>query len=235
LRRATSKANKSPCPRRVQNWPHRLKRPCNRAQKDSIAASAGSLARACPCVSARRVSAIPRPCLWQTPATAPASGPQKPFRERRTRHNCGRRGSADLCALLFEPGHKGEICGTVPRLAVVAMGTRRFSSFVWQNTVFVSALCCKHSEVMAQTTVPVYLTGKLGSMVYTANRQGTAVRMLVTPKNPISCAGAKAHPTATSSILHHSTTPLFSPTAAPPRRVIASGQTSSRVPGSSFR
>ena len=37
---------------------------------------------------------------------------------------------------------------------------------------------------MAQTTVPVYLSGKLGSMVYTGNRQGTAVRMLVTPKNP---------------------------------------------------
>ena len=37
---------------------------------------------------------------------------------------------------------------------------------------------------MAQSTVPVYLTGKLGSMVYTANRKGTAVRMLVTPKNP---------------------------------------------------
>jgi len=40
---------------------------------------------------------------------------------------------------------------------------------------------CHH---MAQTTVPVYLSGKLGSMVYTGNRQGTAVRMLVTPKNP---------------------------------------------------
>ena len=37
---------------------------------------------------------------------------------------------------------------------------------------------------MAQSTVPVYLTGKVGSIVYTANRQGTAVRMLVTPKNP---------------------------------------------------
>jgi len=37
---------------------------------------------------------------------------------------------------------------------------------------------------MAQTTVPVYLTGKVGSVVYTGNRQGTAVRQLVTPKNP---------------------------------------------------
>ena len=36
---------------------------------------------------------------------------------------------------------------------------------------------------MAQSTVPVYLTGKVGSIVYTGNRQGTAVRMLVTPKN----------------------------------------------------
>jgi len=37
---------------------------------------------------------------------------------------------------------------------------------------------------MAQSTVPVYLTGKVGSIVYTGNRQGTAVRMLVTPANP---------------------------------------------------
>jgi hypothetical protein len=41
---------------------------------------------------------------------------------------------------------------------------------------------------MAQTTVKVYLTGKLGSMVYTPNRQGTAVRTLVTPKNPKTAA-----------------------------------------------
>jgi len=41
---------------------------------------------------------------------------------------------------------------------------------------------------MAQTTVKVYLTGKLGSMVYTPNRQGTAVRSLVTPKNPQTAA-----------------------------------------------
>jgi len=40
-------------------------------------------------------------------------------------------------------------------------------------------------EVMAQTTVPVYLTGKLGSMVYTKNRPGAAVRTLVTPANPV--------------------------------------------------
>ena len=37
---------------------------------------------------------------------------------------------------------------------------------------------------MAQTTIPVYLTGKVGSIVYTPNRQGTDVRQLVTPKNP---------------------------------------------------
>jgi hypothetical protein len=37
---------------------------------------------------------------------------------------------------------------------------------------------------MAQTTIPVYLTGKVGSVVYTGNRQGTAVRQLVVPKNP---------------------------------------------------
>ena len=33
---------------------------------------------------------------------------------------------------------------------------------------------------MAQCTLPVYLTGKLGSMVYTNNRQGTAIRAKVT-------------------------------------------------------
>ena len=44
---------------------------------------------------------------------------------------------------------------------------------------------------MAQTTVKVYLTGKLGSMVYTPNRQGTAVRTLVTPKNPQTAAQTK--------------------------------------------
>ena len=47
---------------------------------------------------------------------------------------------------------------------------------------------CNH---MAQTTIPVYLTGKVGSIVYTPNRQGTAVRQLVTPKNP-STAGQTA-------------------------------------------
>ncbi len=41
---------------------------------------------------------------------------------------------------------------------------------------------------MAQSTVPVYLTGKLGAMVYTPNRQGTAVRTLVTPRNPATTA-----------------------------------------------
>jgi hypothetical protein len=49
---------------------------------------------------------------------------------------------------------------------------------------------CHH---MAQTTVPVYLSGKLGSMVYTGNRQGTAVRMLVTPKNPETAVSAIKH------------------------------------------
>ena len=44
------------------------------------------------------------------------------------------------------------------------------------------------SDNMAQTTIPVYLTGKLGSVVYTGNRQGTAVRQLVTPKNPQTAA-----------------------------------------------
>lgn len=38
--------------------------------------------------------------------------------------------------------------------------------------------------VMAQSTVKVFLTGKLGTNVYTPNRQGTGVRMLVTPRNP---------------------------------------------------
>jgi hypothetical protein len=38
--------------------------------------------------------------------------------------------------------------------------------------------------VMAQTTIPVYLTGKLGSSVYTPNRQGTVVRMLIVPQDP---------------------------------------------------
>ena len=33
---------------------------------------------------------------------------------------------------------------------------------------------CKH---MAQTTIPVYLTSKVGSIVYTGNCQGTAVRI----------------------------------------------------------
>ena len=41
---------------------------------------------------------------------------------------------------------------------------------------------------MAQCTIPVYLTGKLGSMVYTGNRQGTAVRTCVTPANPKTAA-----------------------------------------------
>ena len=48
----------------------------------------------------------------------------------------------------------------------------------------VSRAICEASENMAQSTVPVYLTGKVGSIVYTGNRQGTAVRMLVTPANP---------------------------------------------------
>ena len=43
---------------------------------------------------------------------------------------------------------------------------------------------------MAQTTVKVFLTGKLGQTVYTPNRQGTAVRSLVTPKNPNTTAQA---------------------------------------------
>ena len=37
---------------------------------------------------------------------------------------------------------------------------------------------------MTQCTIPVYLKGKLGSMVYTPNCQGTAVRTCVTPANP---------------------------------------------------
>jgi hypothetical protein len=37
---------------------------------------------------------------------------------------------------------------------------------------------------MAQSSVPIYLTGRLGAIVYTPNRQGTAVRTLVTPRNP---------------------------------------------------
>ena len=41
---------------------------------------------------------------------------------------------------------------------------------------------------MAQTTIPTYLTGKVGTIVYTPNRQGTAVRTLVTPRNPKSAA-----------------------------------------------
>ncbi|MGD0260195.1 MAG: hypothetical protein ABSD29_10270 [Verrucomicrobiota bacterium] len=31
---------------------------------------------------------------------------------------------------------------------------------------------------MAQCTIPVYLTGKVGSIVYTGNRQGTTVQQL---------------------------------------------------------
>ena len=46
------------------------------------------------------------------------------------------------------------------------------------------------SKPMAQCTIPVYLKGKLGSMVYTPNRQGTAVRTCVTPANPKTAAQA---------------------------------------------
>ena len=45
---------------------------------------------------------------------------------------------------------------------------------------------------MAQSTVPVYLTGKVGAIVYTPNRQGTAIRTLVTPRNPNSQAQTAA-------------------------------------------
>ncbi len=59
------------------------------------------------------------------------------------------------------------------------------------GVVIVPAVAHEVCNHMAQTTIPVYLTGKVGSIVYTPNRQGTAVRQLVTPKNP-STAGQTA-------------------------------------------
>ena len=59
------------------------------------------------------------------------------------------------------------------------------------SIVIVPAVAHEVCNHMAQTTIPVYLTGKVGSIVYTPNRQGTAVRQLVTPKNP-STAGQTA-------------------------------------------
>jgi len=53
---------------------------------------------------------------------------------------------------------------------------------------FVPAVAHEVSKHMAQCTIPVYLTGKVGSIVYTGNRQGTAVRQLVTPSNPQTAA-----------------------------------------------
>ena len=41
---------------------------------------------------------------------------------------------------------------------------------------------------MAQTTVPVYLTAKLGSLACTKYRQGTAIRTKLKPKNPKTAA-----------------------------------------------
>ena len=43
---------------------------------------------------------------------------------------------------------------------------------------FVPAVAHEVSKHMAQCTIPVYLTGKVGSIVYTGNRQGTTVQQL---------------------------------------------------------
>jgi hypothetical protein len=55
----------------------------------------------------------------------------------------------------------------------------RFAKLV---PVVVPPLAPKDCANMAQTTVPVYLTAKLGSLACTKYRQGTAVRTKVKPK-----------------------------------------------------
>ena len=100
------------------------------------------------------------PALWNAQSTAPASGPQKPFRLRRTRHDLAHRGLSGPCALSSGSRENGLssvlVCGhTVHTLLMFGV-----AAFATLDKVIVPESTHEVCPNMGQTTVPAYLTAK---------------------------------------------------------------------------
>jgi hypothetical protein len=116
------------------------------------------------------VSVLLPPALWSAQATAPASGPQIPFRLRRTRHDLWRRGLLNPCALSSGSRENGQnsvlVCGhTVHTLLMFGV-----APFATPDKVLVPAVAHEVCPNMAQTTVPVYLTANTASSSWKSGR-----------------------------------------------------------------